>query len=98
MACGRGKKKSRADLAEEKGYWEGEWLCADCGYIYEPDPAEPFEELPKFWKCPQCAGPRRRFVKKAGSMLGTLDDSSVLYGTIFSFVVIGALVYAGLTI
>ena len=53
---------------EEMGYWPGEWLCADCGYIYEPGTSPPFEELRPGWKCPQCAGPRRRFVKKAGDM------------------------------
>ena len=53
---------------EEAGYWPGEWLCADCGFIYEPGMEPPFEELKPFWKCPQCAGPRRRFVKKAGDM------------------------------
>ena len=33
-----------------------------------PGTSPPFEELRKGWKCPQCAGPRRRFVKKAGDM------------------------------
>ena len=55
---------------EEMGYWPGEWLCADCGYIYEPGTSPPFEELRQGWKCPQCAGPRRRFIKKAGDMRG----------------------------
>ena len=64
--------KSRTSQAEEKleelGYWPGEWVCTDCGYIYEPGNEPPFEELRQRWKCPQCAGPRRRFVKKAGDM------------------------------
>ena len=21
--------------ANPKGYWEGEWVCADCGYVYD---------------------------------------------------------------
>jgi hypothetical protein len=33
-----GKKKSKAQKAEEAEkaakYWEGEWVCKDCGYIY----------------------------------------------------------------
>ena len=33
-----GKKKSAAQKAEEEAkaamYWEGEWVCKDCGYIY----------------------------------------------------------------
>ena len=64
-----GKKKlTAAEKLEEMGYWPGEWLCADCGFIYEVGNDPPFEELKSFWKCPQCAGPRRRFVKKAGDM------------------------------
>merc|ERR1719450_1907034 len=77
-----GPKKTAEEILEEKGYWPGEWGCADCGYIYEPGTEPAFEELRPRWKCPQCAGPRRRFVKKAGSMVGTIDDSDLIYGTI----------------
>jgi len=77
-----GKKKTAEEILEEKGYWPGEWVCADCGYIYEPGTTPAFEELVKRWKCPQCAGPRRRFVKKAGGQYGELDDSPVIYGTL----------------
>lgn len=90
-------RKKLQTLAEQ-GFWEGEWLCADCGYIYEPDPAAPFEKLPNFWKCPQCAGPRRRFVKKAGDMLGDLDDSPLVIGTAIAAFIVAALVYLGLTL
>merc|ERR1719265_1901871 len=94
-----GKKKlSPEEKLEEMGYWPGEWLCGDCGYIYEPGTSPPFEELRPGWKCPQCAGPRRRFVKKAGDMLGSLDDSPLLLGTAAAFVVIFGLVYLGLTV
>ena len=31
-----GKRKTSEEILEEKGYWPGEWVCADCGYIYEP--------------------------------------------------------------
>lgn len=91
-----GKKKQLT--LEEKGYWAGEWVCADCGYIYEPNDAEPFEELRTRWKCPQCAGPRRRFVKKAGGMVGTVDDSALIYGTVGAGLLIIVLVYVGLTV
>ena len=73
-----GKKKTVEEILEEKGYWPGEWVCADCGYIYEPGTTPPFEELRARWKCPQCAGPRRRFVKKAGGQYGSIDDSPLL--------------------
>ncbi len=48
------------------GYWRGEWLCVDCGYIYKPGRKVKFEDLPSTWKCPQCNAPKRRFAKKAG--------------------------------
>merc|ERR1719502_302604 len=90
-----GKKKELT--LEERGYWAGEWVCADCGFIYEPGTEPPFEELRTRWKCPQCAGPRRRFVKKAGNMIGNVDDSALVNGTIFAAVLIVVLVYLGLT-
>ena len=63
---------------EEQGYWPGEWLCADCGYIYEPGTSPAFEELRAGWKCPQCAGPRRRFIKKAGDMRARMSKKCSL--------------------
>ena len=34
-----GKRKTAAQKAEEEAkaamYWEGEWVCKDCGYIYD---------------------------------------------------------------
>merc|ERR1711988_1049630 len=92
------KKLTPSEKLEAAGYWPGEWLCADCGFIYEPGTEPPFEELKSFWKCPQCAGPRRRFVKKAGAMLGTLDDSPLFIGTAVAAAIIVGLVYVGLTI
>merc|ERR1719310_1131897 len=93
-----GKKKTAVEILEEKGYWPGEWVCADCGYIYEPGTSPAFEELRARWKCPQCAGPRRRFVKKAGGVVGGVDDSPLIIGTAVTAILIAALVYIGLTI
>jgi len=90
-------KKDKKPTLEELGYWPGEWVCADCGYIYEPGTEPPFEELRTFWKCPQCAGPRRRFVKKAGNMVGVVNDNSLYVGTAFAALAVVALVYVGLT-
>jgi hypothetical protein len=28
------KKKSAARKEEEAQFWQGEWVCKDCGYIY----------------------------------------------------------------
>mmetsp|Transcript_154739 Transcript_154739/g.496038 ORF Transcript_154739/g.496038 Transcript_154739/m.496038 type:complete len:142 (-) Transcript_154739:112-537(-) len=61
--------------AEAKDYWEGEWICADCGYIYnERSFGQKFEELQTGFKCPQCAAPRRRFARKLGDKIGTTLD------------------------
>ena len=92
------KKKTAEEVLEEKGYWPGEWVCADCGYIYEPGTVPPFEELRPRWKCPQCAGPRRRFVKKAGGMTASVDDSPLIIGTAAVAVATAVLVYIGLTL
>ena len=97
MQFGR-KKKTVEEILEEKGYWPGEWVCADCGYIYEPGTEPAFEELRPKWKCPQCAGPRRRFVKKAGGQTGVVDDSPLFIGMGLTVALIVVLVYAGLTI
>ena len=94
MQFGGTKKKP---TLEELGYWPGEWVCADCGYIYEPGTEPPFEELRQKWKCPQCAGPRRRFVKKAGGMVGKVNDNGLYVGTAPTAAAVIALVYIGLT-
>jgi rubredoxin len=73
-------------------------MCADCGYIYEPGTTPAFEELRTKWKCPQCAGPRRRFVKKAGGQYGQIDDSPLYIGMGISFFFIFAALYVGLTV
>ena len=77
MQFGKRNAATPEEKLEAKGYWPGEWVCADCGYIYEPGTEPPFEELRPFWKCPQCAGPRRRFAKKAGGMVAGLDDTPI---------------------
>lgn len=79
----RGEKLS----AQEQEYWQGEWICADCGYIYDRYQFDNkfFETQKKGFKCPQCAGPRRRYARKIGDKVGvTLDggDGPIL---IFSF-------------
>ena len=28
---------AKAEAAPTRTFWEGEWVCADCGYIYDID-------------------------------------------------------------
>jgi rubredoxin len=46
------------------------YICANCGYIYEPEkgdplsdipPGTPFESLPDGWVCPMCYAPKSQF-------------------------------------
>ncbi|OEU20665.1 hypothetical protein FRACYDRAFT_234296 [Fragilariopsis cylindrus CCMP1102] len=86
-----GKKKSKAQKAEEAEkaamYWEGEWVCKDCGYIYNRAECADlfFEEQTPGFRCPQCSGPRRRYAKKVGDRVGTTLDGGDAPILIFSF-------------
>eukprot|EP00622_Pseudochattonella_farcimen_P004865 FR740369.1.p1 GENE.FR740369.1~~FR740369.1.p1 ORF type:complete len:143 (+),score=8.84 FR740369.1:56-484(+) len=89
-------KKEKAAIQEDRGYWEGEWVCADCGYIYDDTLFGGlfFEEQTKGFKCPQCSGPRRRYAKKIGDTVGvTLDggDGPILAASFIGVVVTFAL-------
>ena len=68
------QRKSSKEKAEE--FWQGDWVCADCGYIYDRSlfGGRFFEEQTFGFKCPQCSGPRRRYAKMVGGTVGvTLD-------------------------
>lgn len=76
------KKLSAAEKAEL--YWAGDWVCADCGYVYDKKlfGGRYFEEQTFGFKCPQCSGPRRRYAKMIGDTVGvTLDggDGPILF-------------------
>ncbi|CAM9397796.1 unnamed protein product [Heterosigma akashiwo] len=81
------KQTALSMAAEAKEYWEGEWICADCGYIYDRDDCGGtyFEDQRKGFKCPQCAGPRRRFAKKVGDKVGTTLDGGDGQILLFSY-------------
>ena len=54
LAKVQGKSK---ETAATDGYWEGDWVCADCGYIYDIDidgDGQYFEEQKRGFICPQC--------------------------------------------
>ncbi|EED95245.1 predicted protein [Thalassiosira pseudonana CCMP1335] len=86
-----GKKKTQAQKEEEEAlaakYWQGEWVCKDCGYIYNRAECAGmyFEEQGAGFRCPQCSGPRRRYAKKVGDRVGTTLDGGDAPILLFSF-------------
>ncbi|KAL7563614.1 hypothetical protein ACA910_013355 [Epithemia clementina (nom. ined.)] len=83
-----GSKKTSAAWQEEASkYWQGEWVCKDCGYIYNRAECAGmyFEEQGPGFRCPQCSGPRRRYAKKVGDRVGTTLDGGDAPILIFSF-------------
>lgn len=86
-----GQKKSAQQKADEAAkaalYWEGDWVCADCGYIYQRSECAGlyFEEQSGGFRCPQCSGPRRRYAKKVGDKVGTTLDGGDAPILLFSF-------------
>ncbi|KAL7460054.1 hypothetical protein ACHAXS_000522 [Conticribra weissflogii] len=86
-----GNRKTEAQKAEEAEkaakYWQGEWVCKDCGYIYNRAECAGmyFEEQGPGFRCPQCSGPRRRYAKKVGDRVGTTLDGGDAPILLFSF-------------
>eukprot|EP00569_Conticribra_weissflogii_P005481 CAMPEP_0171341744 /NCGR_PEP_ID=MMETSP0878-20121228/11737_1 /TAXON_ID=67004 /ORGANISM="Thalassiosira weissflogii, Strain CCMP1336" /LENGTH=147 /DNA_ID=CAMNT_0011844131 /DNA_START=63 /DNA_END=506 /DNA_ORIENTATION=- len=86
-----GKRKTEAQKAEEAEkaakYWQGDWVCKDCGYIYNRAECAGmyFEEQGPGFRCPQCSGPRRRYAKKVGDRVGTTLDGGDAPILLFSF-------------
>jgi rubredoxin len=46
------------------------YICANCGYVYDPEkgdplsdvpPGTPFDALPDGWVCPMCYAPKEQF-------------------------------------
>mmetsp|Transcript_9691 Transcript_9691/g.23718 ORF Transcript_9691/g.23718 Transcript_9691/m.23718 type:complete len:157 (-) Transcript_9691:3224-3694(-) len=85
---GTKKSKAQKEAEAEKAamYWEGEWVCKDCGYIYQRFECAGlyFEEQGAGFRCPQCSGPRRRYAKKVGDRVGTTLDGGDAPILIFS--------------
>jgi rubredoxin len=53
-----------------EAFWEGELICADCGFVYDNRRRKKkFEDLPDTWVCPQCNAPKRRFARKVGDFV-----------------------------
>eukprot|EP00904_Undaria_pinnatifida_P006749 jgi/Undpi1/3203/HiC_scaffold_15.g06577.m1 len=81
------KMAAKAEAAPTRTFWEGEWVCADCGYIYDIDDCGGLylEEQKRGFVCPQCRGPRRRFAKKVGDKVGITQDGGDAPILLFSF-------------
>eukprot|EP00419_Tripos_fusus_P028116 CAMPEP_0172712284 /NCGR_PEP_ID=MMETSP1074-20121228/61007_1 /TAXON_ID=2916 /ORGANISM="Ceratium fusus, Strain PA161109" /LENGTH=183 /DNA_ID=CAMNT_0013536187 /DNA_START=64 /DNA_END=615 /DNA_ORIENTATION=- len=99
-ATRRARSASRTALrAEASAYWEGEWICADCGYIYNVRAFQSkFEDLKAGFKCPACAAPRRRFARKLGDKVGTSLDGGdtpiLIFSALALLVMLGCAYYA----
>jgi rubredoxin len=74
------KKRLEAD-----GYWPGELICADCGFVYDNvKRKQKFEDMPADWTCPQCQAPKRRFARKVGDFVESTAATSNTPIIIFS--------------
>lgn len=85
----KGPKAKPSKLTDSDGFFRGEHVCVDCGYVfkYSPKRKVQFEELPKDWKCPQCNAPKRRFARKAGDTIAL--DSGTSNAPILIFSILG---------
>ena len=60
---------SALQMSETSEFWEGDWVCADCGYIYDPDiddpkgEGRPFELMVRGFICPNAVHPERGMQK-----------------------------------
>ena len=92
MAQSKSDQKTQSSSSGEQ-YWQGEWICVDCGYTYKPGRKVKFEDLPSSWKCPQCNAPKRRFAKKAGDYVAETAGTSNTPIVVFS--ILGLLATVG---
>merc|ERR1719390_210591 len=84
--------RTHAEKEKQEKYWQGDWVCADCGYVYDKRifGGRYFEEQTFGFKCPQCSGPRRRYAKMVGDTVGvTLDggDGPILLASGVGFLI-----------
>eukprot|EP00981_Chlorochromonas_danica_P015191 scaffold10764_cov159-Ochromonas_danica.AAC.45 len=82
--------KNVNDGVDTSQFWPGEWVCADCGYVYDREVDGNglyFEQQPRGFICPQCSAPRKRYAKKVGDKWGVTRDGGDL--PIYAFTIIG---------
>lgn len=74
---GRVLSMAKTKDVDTSKYWQGDWVCADCGYVYDIDydgGGMYFEQQRKGFICPQCSAPRRRYAKAVGDEWGVTND------------------------
>ena len=94
-----GKKEEIKEALESGNYWQGDWVCADCGYVYDKDldgGGLYFEQQQKGFICPQCSAPRKRYAKKVGDQWGVTNDGGDL--PIYAFTIVGLAITAWFTL
>ena len=87
--------KGKADDAGSQ-YWQGDWVCADCGYIYDRDidgGGKYFEEQKRGFICPQCSAPRKRYAKAVGDQWGVTRDGGDVPIYLWTAIGLAATVY-----
>jgi len=93
LAKGKGKEPAPALAPDGTEYWQGDWVCADCGYIYDIDidgGGLYFEQQKRGFICPQCSAPRKRYAKKVGDQWGVTRDGGDLPIYAWTFVGLAA--------
>lgn len=91
--------KKPVETKEEGEYWQGEWVCADCGYVYDKDldgGGKYFEQQGRGFICPQCSAPRKRYAKKVGDQWGVTRDGGDLPIYFFTFLGLGLVTWFAL--
>ena len=94
-------KKPVVSAADLEKYWQGDWVCADCGYIYDKDfdgGGLWFEEQKRGFICPQCSAPRKRYAKKVGDQWGVTRDGGDLPIYAWTFVGLAITTYFTLVV
>jgi len=68
-------RKLQLNGKNNEEYWGGDWVCNDCGYIYDIEKdgkGLKFEEIlkGKLFLCPKCFAPKTRFSRKIKNQNG----------------------------
>lgn len=68
---------------------EGNFVCINCGYLYEPAKGEPFlsvpagtqfDDLDELFACPACKSPKSKFRRKRTVLAGFKENQQYGFG------------------